>query len=1353
MSKRSFTSPATWQLMAMILVLLPALAWAQPQINETFPPRGSVQTQPCGPFGVRLQPGNLSAYENALVVRGSATGLRTRGELHVSDNGDTLLFTPSIPFAPGEEVTITLRGDLQSDGVALGQGHIWQTTIRPEDEHLSDSLASLQSRSINLAPHFPAGEMEFLAWSWADLNGDKDQEGVVLVSSGGLSYLVTTARRYDGSSNIQSWDVRSPAVCTADNPVDLKAIDLDGNAASDLAMLTLGGLQYWKNPGATYSPNGSQAMSLDFPGEFLSRTLVRGDVDSDGDDDLVVFGLFGLEYLVVLNDGQGNLVPQTVQVARPGSQPHSEKSIPWPVHALLKDADGDGLADLIWAAEFQQQSVYQVHLAQGRGDGTFESPGVIDETTDFSQGLLFGRLMDPWDDSATPPFIFNSTRDNNGNNFCGFEFQGTWPATAAGCLTLSGLSSQSTAVSVSNILAAGQPEIWYADILTGTLTACTLDETQSLETLEMQASVAALQVGDLNFDGDGDLALFSSETATIYILETPGGSPQLGPVSDGVECGGVMDFGVREANCEASAQIAYLPFTNDGLLPSRILEVELDDPFGVFSNPQLPSQWFSGGCLGPTASVMLPVNFTPTDTLQYEAQMTVTIDWAGGAADGGDSTLVCQFQLLGQGGIHRVDDGGSGLGSLVWTESGGYQSTGSVLDFGVMPALSEVSMATTVTLTNTGHFPLEVAPPTVLPEPFVVFPVGPRPLAPGQTQEWTVEVQPYSGLVPAGADSVDLAADLAWSVTSLNPISCLPAQILNQHVAVRLLAVAPCLVPDPDCSGETTACAVADTIIVSEDDVFSYCLTQWDWNWPDAQPELLVVENPMDWLSVVRQPAVDGGWPIIAVNGDVVGAEGGDLVLELRDAHHPAIFRSFSLTVLVEPSRPDLAVVDMIFLPMEPDGEIQQQNPFIVDVVVEVNRQPVQDAVMALESGLCSCGVDPLEKVLINLVEGQRDTIRFVVESCDDGGDCPFTACIEPPEGLDGDFDPSNNCFTLGTMVAANRAPNIIVSNLVLTPDDPTLEPCQSGITLNEISGGMVQAFGVRERNNLKFDVTSRDSDGDDTKLTVGLLPSFVTAVATGDTMVSFDITPPEGTVTREVCEEFGPLVFQVIETSSALPETALVEIPLYVKWEGPDLVASLSNVPTSAGLAEDIRFNGRIRCQGYDAGPFTVDMWLEGPEGMRVAGRVVEYNALMSGSSVLLPQILYYVDRPGDYCAHIAVIEGRDINPDNNAAEDCFPVASGPFVVSPNVATPNGDGHNDEIVFRFLNQTMQNPSLRIFELSGNLVYETSSFNSERSLVWNGRNQNGNPMPPGSYIYVVYDDGREFRTGTCGVVR
>ncbi len=1331
-------------LFIVVLYSVSAALAEQPEVLETFPPQGSYQTDPCGPFGVRLLPGTLTQPEDVLSVRGSATGIRHQGELNFSDNGDTLLFTPAVPFAAGEEVTVTLKGDT---------GYTWQTTIRPRDENLTGTLSDMHSGTISLEEYFPSGSLEFLSWTWADLNADRDLEGVLLTESDGVRYLTTVARRYNYQSQTESWQVRAPAVCTTDNPVDLLSLDLDGNAQRDLVMLSLGGLQFWTNPGADLSPQGSLSSQHSFPPGFISRTMVSGDVDDDGDDDLVVFGLFGLQYLVVLNNGSGNLEMQDAQPVPVNEAANSaDKNQPWPIHALLKDVDGDGRTDLIWTADYQEQGNYRLRMAHGRGDGTFDDPGIVSESTSFSAGIMFGRLLDPWDDSPTPASLLNAGLESTTDNLCGFMFDGSWPPASAGCLTIPDLSSFSLVPQAARILDI-YPELWYSNSQTGDLNVCTLEATPSIQTLSFQAELSAIKVGDLNYDGDGDAALLVADQSIIVLLQTPGGVPQRAPVTDGANCGGLMDFGVREIQCSEAAQVAYIPFTNEGLLPSRITLVDLEDYTSAFSVSTWPTQYFGDGCLSSGETAMLPVNFAPQDTVQYSANLTVNIVWVGAAYDGSDSTLVCDFQLQGRGGLHKVQDNNSGIGSLFWSQGDGYSTTGSALDFGTLPALSEVTVSTEIHLTNTGDFPVDVSPPDNTSSPFSYWPAGSRTLVPGQTQNWTLTVQPNSSLVPAGTDSIDVFETSQWTVRSLAIYNCLPDQIITQDLSVRLLSAAPCLASDPDCSGAATVCTSVDTLVVTEDDVFGYCLNQIGWTWPQASPEFRVVENTLPWLNIQQLAPPEVALPIISLTSDLVGAEGGDLLVELRDAVHPTVVRSFHLTVIVEPSRPDISIVDMMFLPINEDDEIQQQHPFLVDVVVEVARQPVQGAVMGLEGGYCTCDVDPLEKVLINLVEGRRDTVRFVVDSCAEAGECPFTACIEPPEGIDGDFNPDDNCFTVGTMIAANRAPSIEISNLILSPEDPTLEPCQSGIILNEINGGMVQAFGVREENNLTFDVRSLDIDGDDTMLVVGLLPPFVHATASGDTMVSFDITPPEGTVVEEVCQMFGPLVFQVIELNTADPETTIVEIPLYVKWEGGDLESSVINVPTSVGLAEVVRFNGRVRSLGYNSGPFTVDLWLEDPDGVRVAGRQTDFLGLASGASVNVPQVLFEVDRPGEYCAHIDIIAGRDVNPDNNADHSCFPVAAGPFVVSPNVATPNGDGHNDYIVFRFQNQTMENPSIRIFELGGHLVYETNVLDGTRSLTWNGRNQSGDPMPPGTYIYVVYNEGREFRTGTCGVVR
>lgn len=1321
-------------LVLTFLILVLAAAPAGGQVLETFPVAGSVQTGTCGPFGVRMGSVTLSNPAAAITVRGTATGRRQVGEWHVSSAGDTVLFTPAVPFAPGEEVIIT-----------VGEGHdrSWRTLIRPKEEHRLSSPDLFAKTTISLAPFFSADGWIHQDWAWADLNGDHDQEGVLLLESAGLNYLVTVA--YDQSQG--RWEVRSPASCTIDNPLTLAAVDLGGRSSLDLALLSFSELKVWMDPGSVTSPLESQAQTYPFPAGFNARNFTRGDLDNDGDEDLVVFGLFGHEYLTLLNEGESGLVAQpmrTVETIPAGG----DKALPWPVHTLLRDADGDGLLDLIWAADYQEQGVYRTRLAPGHGDGTFGTSGILNEAPVFPGSLAFGRLLDPWDDSPTGPMITATFPDNENPKICGFTFGGNWPAAEEGCLPLWELGTEPSEGIVSHSLAGdGYPEIWWVEKETGLLQAVTLDGAATRQTLALERPAVDLSLGDFDFDGDVDAVLPQPEQNALVLLTTPGGIPFQPPTTDGVECGGTVDFGVREVKCLEAAQPLQIPFTNPGLFPARIIAVQVDDPRGVFSLENHTDTWFGEGCLGSTSAAVLSLNYSPIDTVRSTALVTTTMEWAGAAHDGSDTTVTCALTLEGRGGIHRVEDPGHGIGSLLWNPRLEYYAEGGALDFGILPALAQVSVAQEVTLTNTGNFAVQITPPPEFPAPFALSPEGPRTLAPGQTETWTVHVNPTSDLVAGRDDGLDIDAMALWSVETLMPASCLLPQTLPQNLRVHLLPADPRLVPDRECSGVAAVSAGTDTLALAEDGAFTYCLGVVGWDWPGAAPEMRVIENPFPWVTL--EMAADN----IAIGSEVIGPEGGDILIEVRDTAYATVFKTFRLNLQVEPTRPDLRIVDLVFVPTEEGGEIQQQYPFYADVVVEVTREPVSGAEIQLEGGPCTCPVEPLGKVSIDLVEGRRDTVRFQIESCVEAGECPFTACIEPPGGLEADFDPSDNCFTIGTAVAANSAPGILISNLVMTPEDPELIPCDDSQTWNVLAGGLVQALGVREENTLAFDVQSVDPDGDDTELLVGILPQFVHATAYGDTMVSFSITPPVGLVTQEICQDFGPLTFQVIETGTASPETTLVELPLYVKWEGPDLVATLDNVPVSAGLSEDVRFNGRVRCQDYDAGPFTVELWVEDPAGRVVASRRDSYEQLSSGLSLNLPQVMFPVEMAGEFCAHVSIVEGRDLNPDNNSEEGCFLVASGPFMVSPDVVTPNGDGHNDAVVFRFQNQIMPNPTVRIFDLTGHLVHETSSLDGDRSLVWDGRDQDGNVMAPGTYLWVVYDDGREFRTGTCGVIR
>jgi hypothetical protein len=85
---------------------------------------------------------------------------------------------------------------------------------------------------------------------------------------------------------------------------------------------------------------------------------------------------------------------------------------------------------------------------------------------------------------------------------------------------------------------------------------------------------------------------------------------------------------------------------------------------------------------------------------------------------------------------------------------------------------------------------------------------------------------------------------------------------------------------------------------------------------------------------------------------------------------------------------------------------------------------------------------------------------------------------------------------------------------------------------------------------------------------------------------------------------------------------------------------------------------------------------------------------------------------------------------------------------VSNRFITPNGDGRNDNIAFRFSNPSDSAGSVKIYDLRGHLV-TTISINSGGSLTcptgtpenvgcpsWNGR-AGGAAVATGVYIYVI----------------
>ena len=70
--------------------------------------------------------------------------------------------------------------------------------------------------------------------------------------------------------------------------------------------------------------------------------------------------------------------------------------------------------------------------------------------------------------------------------------------------------------------------------------------------------------------------------------------------------------------------------------------------------------------------------------------------------------------------------------------------------------------------------------------------------------------------------------------------------------------------------------------------------------------------------------------------------------------------------------------------------------------------------------------------------------------------------------------------------------------------------------------------------------------------------------------------------------------------------------------------------------------------------------------------------------------------------------------------------------IIVPNAITPNDDGKNDFLMIDNLDKYPKN-ELIIFNRWGDILYKSKNYNND----WNGTNQSGEPLPEGTYYYVL----------------
>jgi gliding motility-associated-like protein len=75
-------------------------------------------------------------------------------------------------------------------------------------------------------------------------------------------------------------------------------------------------------------------------------------------------------------------------------------------------------------------------------------------------------------------------------------------------------------------------------------------------------------------------------------------------------------------------------------------------------------------------------------------------------------------------------------------------------------------------------------------------------------------------------------------------------------------------------------------------------------------------------------------------------------------------------------------------------------------------------------------------------------------------------------------------------------------------------------------------------------------------------------------------------------------------------------------------------------------------------------------------------------------------------------------------------------LIDAPNAFSPNGDGHNEYFIIKGIEDYPDN-LFTIFDRWGIEVYSKRGYRN----LWQGENNNGDPLPDGTYFYVLSIEG------------